>query len=126
MTSPRTEPVMMTLGVYIQIPFCSSKCSFCNFSSKVSTAPMLKRYLDDLLREIDLVVRPLGPVSRNFGDWNGKVSSSFLTNLVDSVYFGGGTPTLAVGDGLERILTALHRQLCFTEAPEITLEMTPG
>jgi oxygen-independent coproporphyrinogen-3 oxidase len=115
---------MTTLGVYIQIPFCSSKCSFCNFSSKVSTAAMLAGYLDDLLREVDLLPRLLGSGIDAGGGT--RVSASFLALPVDSVYLGGGTPTLAGAEGLNRIFAALRRQLLFADAPEITLEMTPG
>jgi oxygen-independent coproporphyrinogen-3 oxidase len=120
------EPVMTTLGVYVQIPFCSSKCSFCNFSSKVSPARMLESYLDDLVREIALLPRLLGSSSGTDGATAKRVSASFLTLPVDAVYLGGGTPTLAGADGLNRILAALRRQFRFADAREITLEMTPG
>ncbi|HXJ93578.1 MAG TPA: radical SAM family heme chaperone HemW [Terriglobia bacterium] len=115
---------MATLGVYIQIPFCSSKCSFCNFSSKVAPAKTLEDYLGNLEREIDLLPRALG--SLNDGAAGKRVSSSFLALPVNSVYLGGGTPTLAGADGLNRIFAALRRQFLFASVPEVTLEMTPG
>lgn len=117
---------MTTLGVYVQIPICSSKCTFCNFSSKVAPAQMLQDYLGSLEREINLL--PLLRSSRyaNRGTAVGKVPAGFLALPVDSVYFGGGTPTLAGRDALNRIFAALRRQLFFADTLEITLEMTPG
>jgi oxygen-independent coproporphyrinogen-3 oxidase len=115
---------MATLGVYIQIPFCSSKCSFCNFSSKVAPAKTLENYLRSMEREVDLLPRLLG--SGHYAAAGERVWSSFLTVPVDSVYCGGGTPTLAGADGLNRIFGALRRQFLFAGVPEITLEMTPG
>lgn len=113
---------MKTLGVYVQIPFCSSKCTFCNFSSKVAPPDDLQAYLASLASEIDLL-----PSLREAHPPTGRRASvAFLELPVDSVYLGGGTPTLAGRDRLERILAALQRRLRFTDAPEITLEMTPG
>jgi oxygen-independent coproporphyrinogen III oxidase len=114
----------MTLGVYIQIPFCSSKCSFCNFSSKVAPASTLEDYLGSLEREIELLPRLLGSASN--GAAGERVLSGFLALPVDSLYLGGGTPTLAGCDGLSRIFAGLRRKFLFADAPEITLEMTPG
>ncbi len=115
---------MTALGVYIQIPFCSSKCSFCNFSSKVASVKTLEDYLSSLEREIDLLPRLYG--RGNHGAAGGRASAGFLALPVDSVYFGGGTPTLAGSGGLKRIFAALRRQFLFAGVPEITLEMTPG
>jgi oxygen-independent coproporphyrinogen III oxidase len=115
-----------SLGVYVQVPFCSSKCTFCNFSSRVAPAAMLEDYLVALEREIDLLPHLVNSSPGIDGTVGERTSASFLALPVDSLYFGGGTPTLAGGDGLRRILTALRRQLRFEDAPEITLEMTPG
>lgn len=117
---------MTTLGVYIQVPFCSSKCTFCNFSSKVAPTSVLEEYLGSLEREIDLLPRLATSGLVDDGSAVGPTSASFLALPVDSVYLGGGTPTLAGSDGLERIFTALRRRLFFADTPEITLEMTPG
>jgi len=113
---------MKTLGVYVQIPFCTSKCTFCNFSSKVASQGDLDAYLADLEIEVGLLARR-GRGSPPAG-W--CPSRDLLDLPVDSLYFGGGTPTLAGGEGLGRIFTALRRELRFGETPEITLEMTPG
>ena len=112
---------MKTLAIYVQIPFCSSKCAFCNFSSKVAPASALRTYLATLEHEIDLLPRFAGENREPL-----YAARQVLALPVDSVYLGGGTPTLAGGEGLERIFSALRRQFSFGTAPEITLEMTPG
>lgn len=117
---------MTTLGAYIQVPFCSAKCTFCNFSSKVGTADAVEDYVRNLQREIDLLPRLVSSRPAHGRAAVGRTSATFPALPVDSVYFGGGTPTLAGGAGLECILTALRRQLVFADDSEITLEMTPG
>jgi len=113
---------MKTLAVYVQIPFCASKCTFCNFSSKVAPRADLDTYLANLEIEIGLLARS-GPAFSPAG-W--RPSHDLLDLPVDSLYFGGGTPTLAGREGLDRLFTALRREFRFAETPEITLEMTPG
>lgn len=114
----RKEP----LGVYVQIPFCASKCSFCNFSSKVAPQAELDSYLTSLEREIDLLSRNAQPPSTA----GCRPAVDLLELPVDSLYLGGGTPTLAGSDRLARLFTALRRRFGFASQPEITLEMTPG
>ena len=108
---------MDSLGIYIQVPFCSSKCSFCNFSSRVSGASVLDPYSSALETEI----RRLPEFYARAGiDYN-------LTSLpVDTIYFGGGTPSLLGGERLARIVMALHEQFPFSEKVEFTIEVTPG
>ncbi|HEY6292116.1 MAG TPA: radical SAM family heme chaperone HemW [Terriglobia bacterium] len=113
---------MKTLGIYVQVPFCSSKCAFCNFSSKVAPSRALQAYLASLEREISLLPRLTQADQRQ----DRRVSHPVLALPVDSVYVGGGTPTLAGREGLERIFGSLRRRFHFAAAPEITLEMTPG
>jgi oxygen-independent coproporphyrinogen-3 oxidase len=113
---------MRSLGVYVQIPFCSSKCTFCNFSSKVAPASDLTAYLACLEREIDL----LPHLACESGNQDRRVSTNLLMLPVDTVYLGGGTPTLAGGEGLARLFGALRVRFRFDAAPEITIEMTPG
>ncbi|HEV2381214.1 MAG TPA: radical SAM family heme chaperone HemW [Terriglobia bacterium] len=113
---------MRSLGVYVQIPFCSSKCTFCNFSSKVAPASDLTAYLASLEREIDL----LPQLACKSGNQDGRVSTDLLNSPVDSAYLGGGTPTLAGAKELTRLFTALRARFQFDITPEITIEMTPG
>jgi oxygen-independent coproporphyrinogen-3 oxidase len=106
-----------SLGVYVQVPFCSSKCSFCNFSSAVAPSRVLKAYFASLEQEIDLLPRLRSERS---------VAGDFLTLPVDTLYLGGGTPTLLGREGLERLLDALGRRFHFADESESTIEMTPG
>lgn len=111
-----------TLGIYVQIPFCASKCTFCNFSSKVAPEAELDAYLNGLEREVDLLFR-----SADSASTIGSPPSRDLLDLpVDSIYLGGGTPTLAGAGRLARLFTALSRRFRFSSPSEITLEMTPG
>ncbi len=88
-------------GVYISYPFCSQKCSFCNFASGVSPAEVIARYSRHLLNEIH----------RHTWQWP-----------PETLYFGGGTPSL-MEPGLLRAITASvpHENLA-----EVTLECAPG
>ncbi|MBV9038276.1 MAG: radical SAM family heme chaperone HemW [Acidobacteriaceae bacterium] len=88
-------------GVYISYPFCNQKCSFCNFASGVYQPSSRSRYEQALLKEI--------------------VSHKWDTPP-DTVYFGGGTPSLMASDLLDDIMRAIpYESLC-----EVTLECAPG
>jgi len=105
------------LGVYIQIPFCASKCSYCNFSSQVARQNAVDAYCGAL--ELEIKNLPVLYRARGIGE-------KLLSLPVDTVYVGGGTPSLVGRERLERILQSLQR--CFLLAPlvEGTLEVTPG
>ncbi len=106
-----------TLGVYVQIPFCASKCSFCNFSSRVGAAGALDRYLAALRREIENLPEFYAQAS---------VRPGFLALPVDSIYFGGGTPSLMGGAEFGKICAALRERFRWTGETEFTVEVTPG
>jgi oxygen-independent coproporphyrinogen-3 oxidase len=95
----------MTLGIYIQVPFCQTKCTYCNFHTGVVSRDRYQPYADAVSREIVETVAP-------------------SASIVDTVYFGGGTPSLLDPAALAKILDALRRSYCF-EAPEVTLEADP-
>ena len=97
----------MTLaGLYIHIPFCRSRCSYCDFATGIYQGELAARYVRAVVDEI--------ATSLNAGA------------RVDTVYFGGGTPSLLTPDQLDQILSALHRQFDVDGASEITVEMNPG
>ena len=108
---------MDTLGLYIQVPFCASKCSFCNFSSRVARGDVYDRYCHALAEEIDRLPEIYQSAS---------VAPDLLGPPVDTVYFGGGTPSLLGGDRLAKIVTDLNRRFRFAPPTEFTLEVTPG
>ncbi len=105
------------LGVYIQVPFCASKCSFCNFSSRVSRSDVF----DDYTRAIEKESERLPEIFASRG-----IGLNLLGLPVDTLYMGGGTPSLLGAGRIRRIVEALRRRLRFSAALEFTLEVTPG
>jgi len=98
----------MSLGIYIHIPFCQAKCSYCHFSSMQFQEDISERYRKAVLEEI----------------------RSFAPNLeapeVDSVYFGGGTPSLLPAEHISDIVRACRRKFSFAGDCEISMESNPG
>ena len=105
---------METLGVYISVPFCKAKCTFCNFASGAFGLERMDGYVDSLVDEI----RAARGVAAGFG--------AELPVGVDSVYFGGGTPSLLEPRQLQRIFAALRGEFEVAAGAEITLECAPG
>jgi oxygen-independent coproporphyrinogen-3 oxidase len=105
----------MTLGIYIQVPFCQTKCTYCNFHTGVVSRDRYQPYAEAICREI-----------AGFGG-TGNPACVLLTasTLVDTVYFGGGTPSLLDPAALAKILTTLRATYEFARDPEITLEADP-
>jgi oxygen-independent coproporphyrinogen III oxidase len=102
------------LGVYISVPFCRAKCSFCNFASGVASSERIAAYVEMLCAEIDaapMVAERLGAV---------------LPRVVDTVYFGGGTPSLLAPAQMQAIFAALRRSFDVASDAEITMEAAPG
>jgi oxygen-independent coproporphyrinogen-3 oxidase len=102
------------LGVYVSVPFCRAKCSFCNFASGVSSAERIADYVRRLCAEIDGIeakATELGVQS---------------PRTVDSVYLGGGTPSLLEPAQLRLIFAALRGRFDLEPKAEITLEAAPG
>jgi oxygen-independent coproporphyrinogen-3 oxidase len=104
----------VSLGVYISVPFCRAKCSFCNFASGVSTAERVAEYVRRLCAEI----ADAGAKAARLG--------VELPRVVDTVYVGGGTPSLLEPEELRAIFAALRREFVVEEGAEITLEAAPG
>jgi putative oxygen-independent coproporphyrinogen III oxidase len=108
---------METLGIYVQIPFCASKCSFCNFSSTVERREAIDGTLAAAVEEIE----------RLPGWYDARGVSTHLFALpADSIYFGGGTPPLAGRTRLTRVLDAMAKRFRRAESVEFTMEATPG
>jgi len=108
---------MNDLGLYVQIPFCASKCSFCNFSSKVAHPDVFDAYVEALLRE----------TATSASSYAGKGILPGICKLsVDSIYLGGGTPSLLGAERLQRLACALRERFQIINSPEFTIEVTPG
>jgi len=102
------------LGLYISIPFCRSKCTYCNFASGVYPASDHARYVDRLIKDLS-----------QSADWAARMGLD-LPRRVDTVYLGGGTPSLLAPELLERLFTAMRAQFDLEPNAEITVECAPG
>jgi putative oxygen-independent coproporphyrinogen III oxidase len=106
------------LGIYIHIPFCSTKCDYCNFASGVYPDSMVLPYLTALREEILGVKRLLVEF--------GQASLTVSDFEVDSVYFGGGTPSLIDAKHIAGLLRLVGEVFAMSAAAEVTLEVNPG
>lgn len=104
----------MPLGIYISVPFCKTKCSYCNFASGVFSKQVFKRYVDRVVEDIAASEAAALQVS-------GK-----LERQVDSVYLGGGTPTLLEPTELARLFDAVRSEFQVVPDAEVTVECAPG
>ena len=102
------------LGIYISIPFCRSKCTYCNFASGVYPANEHGRYVERVIEDL-----------RGARDWAGRMGVE-LARRVDTVYLGGGTPSLLASELLERLFGAMRAEFDFEPDAEITVECAPG
>lgn len=103
-----------TLGLYLSVPFCRAKCSFCNFASGVGSAEAMERYVELLCAETTLA----RTTARRLG--------AELPEVVDTVYLGGGTPSLLAPTQITRIFNAICGEFQVANDAEITLEAAPG
>ena len=97
---------MTSAGLYIHIPFCSSRCSYCDFATGLYENELANRYVSALVSEIN--------------------SSAVAGAHVDTIFFGGGTPSLLEPAQLDRIINALCDRFDVAPESEITLEINPG
>ena len=96
------------LGIYVHIPFCASKCEYCDFYSlQDQPESVMDSYLDVVCRHI----QETGALAPEY--------------VVDTVYFGGGTPTHFGAEGLAEILTQIRRSFDVSDSAEITFEANP-
>jgi oxygen-independent coproporphyrinogen III oxidase len=99
---------MKRAGIYIHIPFCRSRCSYCDFATGTYDAPLAERYVAAVAREI------------------ASFHENETTAEVDTIYFGGGTPSLLNASQVEKLLNAVHERFRVTADAEVTMEMNPG
>jgi oxygen-independent coproporphyrinogen-3 oxidase len=108
----------MPLGLYISVPFCRTKCSYCNFASDVFSKSAYENYVARLLEDI--------ANSRQLASQVGCALGSAADERADSVYLGGGTPSILEGPQLLRIFAAVRDHFAITPYAEITVECAPG
>ncbi len=104
----------MGLGIYVSVPFCKAKCSFCNFSSGVFAGERMESYVTRVVEEVRQ--------SRGWGQTLGFV----VPERVDTVYFGGGTPSLLMAELVGRVFAGLRGEFAIDAGAEITVEAAPG
>ena len=104
---------MDNLGIYLSIPFCRAKCTYCNFASGVSSPGAHQGYIDRLCQEIRTLRQRAGDLA-------------IIPDTVDSLYLGGGTPGVLAPNLVQQLTQALHQEFNFTPDAEITLESAPG
>src|SRR5216110_937591 len=104
----------MPLGLYISVPFCRSKCSYCNFASDVFSSSIFQRYIDRVCADIFR--------SAEISEEMGGVSD----RAIDSVYLGGGTPTVLDIAELQRLFVTISQNFDVQPGSEITVECAPG
>ncbi|MBQ9680007.1 MAG: radical SAM family heme chaperone HemW [Ruminococcus sp.] len=98
---------MNPIGLYLHIPFCDGKCAYCNFFSRRADNDRLNEYTERLIACI--------------ADWGRKIDRT-----VDTVYFGGGTPSLLGHDRLIAVLEGVYRSFTVSAHAEITVEVNPS
>src|SRR5438876_4945253 len=99
---------MTEAGIYIHIPFCRSRCSYCDFATGMYEGALAERYVRAVACEI-----------RNWREVE-------LPAVADTIYFGGGTPSLLSPAQVELILEAVRERFNVLESAEVTLEMNPA
>src|SRR5262245_12720010 len=87
----------MHSGIYISVPFCRSKCTYCNFASGVFSAAQMGRYVERLIEDMS----GIRPYVAQLG--------ATVPDSVDSIYLGGGTPSLLPAEELKRLFFAVRQ-----------------
>jgi oxygen-independent coproporphyrinogen-3 oxidase len=99
------------IGIYVHVPFCVRKCRYCDFYSIPGGEETWDRYCVLLPDELDLLIRSFPDLARE---------------RADTVYFGGGTPSLLGAGRLHRLLEEIRRRIPLANGAEVTLEANPG
>ena len=101
----------MQTGIYIHIPFCKSRCSYCDFAT-------------DVYRNNEAIERYVSALCKEISDFRFQISD--FESKIETIYFGGGTPSLLSAKQLEKILDSIHKNFSINKNIEFTLEMNPA
>lgn len=104
----------MPLGLYLSVPFCRTKCTYCNFASDVFSRTVFERYVDRICADIHSTPE----TARLMG---GRPETE-----IDSIYLGGGTPTVLESHQLERLFVTVKQNFSLQPETEVTVECAPG
>lgn len=99
---------MKKLGIYVHIPFCKRKCAYCDFISFSNKQNLIDGYIEAVVKEIN------------------KCEINKENHLIDTIYFGGGTPSYIDSKHIVFILEAIINKFNVSEDAEITIEVNPG
>jgi oxygen-independent coproporphyrinogen III oxidase len=104
----------VSLGLYISVPFCRTKCSYCNFASDVFSRAVFERYVERVSTDINHAEEIAGQMR------------GMLESPVDSIFLGGGTPTILDITQLRRLFVTISQKFVVRDDAEITVECAPG
>src|ERR1043166_7274794 len=104
----------MHSGLYISVPFFRSKCTYCNFASGVFSAAQMGRYVERIIEDM-----------RGSRAYTAQCGAE-IPETVDSIYLGGGTPSLLPPDELKKLFFAVRQQFKVLPKAEMTVECAPG
>src|ERR1700741_3931774 len=101
---------MTSLGIYISVPFCRSKCTYCNFASGVFPASYMEQYIERVREDLKAATQ----------------QHPYMPRTADTIYLGGGTPSLLPPDLLKALFSAIRDHFSVSSDAEITVECAPG
>src|SRR5206468_3350487 len=104
----------MRVGLYISVPFCRTKCSYCNFASDVFSRAVFERYVERVAYDI------------NHASETAEQMGGQFELTVDSIFLGGGTPTILDISQLERLFVTISQKFMVNRDAEVTVECAPG
>ena len=109
------------IGIYVHIPFCKKKCKYCDFVSfEDKETTICEKYVDKLTQEIEYVFE------KDSKKYN-EIGYSFINaKEVDTIYFGGGTPSYINEYLIGKVLDKIKEKFSLSSDVEITLELNPG
>ena len=111
--TPPIQELLETVSLYLHIPFCHTRCYYCDFNTYAGILPLREPYVRALRSEIALA-----------GEQAQHVSGS--VRRARTIFFGGGTPSLLTAEQVRRLLDACRAAFALDEDAEITLEANPG
>lgn len=108
------EIPVAAVGIYISVPFCKTKCTYCNFASGVFSREKYQRYVEQVCT--DIAHAPNIAAEQQAG----------FQSDVDSIYLGGGTPTVLDSEQLQQVFSAVRERFSVSPTAEITVECAPN
>jgi putative oxygen-independent coproporphyrinogen III oxidase len=101
-----SQPDSLPSSLYLHIPFCKTRCRYCDFATGLGTSALIEQYVQALIQEINFT-----PTAHQG---------------LETVYFGGGTPSLLASEQVNRVMTALEKCFGIKDGAEVTMECNPG